>query len=512
MPEPNAPGVYGKLPVLGDFISRRLPARFVQTWDAWLQEALSTSRQQLATEWLEIYLYSPIWRFILSAGNCGPTAWAGVLMPSVDRVNRYFPLTLAVSIAAQNALPSLFVAAASWFDKLEQLALSALEDEVNLDDFDRHLQEQILDIPVPTPGRHAFRDDPAATRNDMVFQVAMENPDQVANACLQLSADLLATFLPVHSLWTTSGSERMSPALLAYAGLPPVAAYAELLTGQWQQDIRRNQSLASFAFPTLEGQEAVASREQKGDNNVGQMRWHSWACSTVGKLRKINEDGYLERPEIGLWAVADGMGGHQAGDVASQTIVNALAGVPASDTLETLMTHVIACLQQVNAELLNMANEFGPGQIIGSTVVVMLAVAHQYASIWVGDSRLYCYRNGVLSQLTHDHSLTAELSQEGISTEVECADSVHGHIITRALGAQPELSLDTITHEAQDDDVYLLCSDGLVNELTSQEITTILSQGECHESAQRLIDLALARGARDNVTVIVVRAAYSQLH
>ena len=150
MSERNVPGLYGKLPILGDFISRRLPARFVQTWDTWLQEALSISRKQLGAEWLEIYLYSPIWRFILSPGNCGPTAWAGLLMPSVDKVNRYFPLTLAVSINEQNAFPSLFVAAANWFDKLEQLALSALEDDVNLDDFDRHLQEQALDIPLPT--------------------------------------------------------------------------------------------------------------------------------------------------------------------------------------------------------------------------------------------------------------------------------------------------------------------------------------------------------------------------
>ena len=108
----HIPGFYGKLPILGDFLSRRLPAGFVQTWDTWLQEALSTSKQQLSAEWLESYLYSPIWRFILSAGACGPTAWAGILLPSVDKVNRCFPFTIAVSIDAQHACPALFVAAA----------------------------------------------------------------------------------------------------------------------------------------------------------------------------------------------------------------------------------------------------------------------------------------------------------------------------------------------------------------------------------------------------------------
>jgi type VI secretion system protein ImpM len=507
----NVPGFYGKLPILGDFLSRRLPARFVQTWDAWLQEALSTSRKQLGAEWLDTYLYSPIWRFILSPENCGPTAWAGILMPSVDKVNRYFPFTLAVSINEQNAYPSLFMTAAPWFDKLEQLALSALEDNVNLDEFDRHLQEQTLDISMPIHGRHAFRDDPAATEDNIVFPVEMENAEQIAEACLQLSAGLLAKFLPVHSLWTTRGSAQMNPAFLVFDGLPPVAAYAELLTGQWQRDAWYNSSLASCSFLERAGQEPVARREQTGDQTLRRMLWSSCARSTVGKVRQSNEDAYLERPEIGLWAVADGMGGHKAGHEASQAIANALTRIPVSQNLETLMTNVVACLRKVNGELLAMASDIAPGQIIGSTVVVMLAVGDYYIALWVGDSRLYCYRNGVLSQLTHDHSLTAALSQQGSGTEEACADSAPGHVITRALGVTGDLSLDTITHEARDGDMYLLCSDGLVKEMSAQEIATILSQGECHESAQSLIDLALARGARDNVTVIVVRADHHQV-
>ena len=164
------------------------------------------------------------------------------------------------------------------------------------------------------------------------------------------------------------------------------------------------------------------------------MLWRSCARSTVGKVRQSNEDAYLERPEIGLWAVADGMGGHKAGHEASQAIVNALTRIPVSENLETLMTNVIACLRKVNGELLAMASDIAPGQIIGSTVVVMLAVGDHYIALWVGDSRLYCYRNGVLSQLTHDHSLTADLSQQGIGTEEAFADSAPGHVITRALG------------------------------------------------------------------------------
>ena len=141
MTAPVVPGVYGKLPAVGDFVSRRLPALFVRTWDAWIQEALTVSREQLDTEWLDVYLTSPIWRFIMNPGDGGEKASVGILMPSVDKVGRYFPLTLAAMLDNREALPYLFIAAADWFDALEQLALSALEDGFQLDIFDRELQD-----------------------------------------------------------------------------------------------------------------------------------------------------------------------------------------------------------------------------------------------------------------------------------------------------------------------------------------------------------------------------------
>src|SRR5512139_3843786 len=95
---PSMPGWYGKIPNLGDFASRRLPSRFIVAWDDWLQRALASSRAQLGGQWLDLYLTSPVWRFLLMPGVCGSAAWAGVLMPSVDRVGRYFPLTIALEL------------------------------------------------------------------------------------------------------------------------------------------------------------------------------------------------------------------------------------------------------------------------------------------------------------------------------------------------------------------------------------------------------------------------------
>ena len=139
----------------------------------------------------------------------------------------------------------------------------------------------------------------------------------------------------------------------------------------------------------------------------------------------------------------------------------------------------------------------------------MLAVGERCAAIWVGDSRLYCYRGGMLSQLTHDHSLAAELSRQGVYAPQELASAASDNIVTRALGAGPELLVDTVSFEAQPGDVYLLCSDGLVKEVQPQEIADILDDGDCDKSSQRLIDLALQRGARDNVTVVVIHAGHA---
>lgn len=131
----DAAGFFGKLPSYGDFVGRRLPAAFTGPWDAWLQAGLADSRAQLGEDWLPIYLNSPIWRFVLGAGVCGPQAWGGVLMPSVDRVGRYFPFTIAAGLD-DGAIP-----AAAWYASLEALALPALGEGFSLPGFDAALLE-----------------------------------------------------------------------------------------------------------------------------------------------------------------------------------------------------------------------------------------------------------------------------------------------------------------------------------------------------------------------------------
>lgn len=506
-----SPGFYGKLPTVGDFISRRLPASFVRPWDAWLQEGLSASQNRLGAEWLETYLTSPIWRFALSAGACGNRACAGIFMPSVNNVGRYFPLTLAALIEPQTVIPRLFFEGAEWFGKLEGLALSALEDDFNFERFDRELQDLVLQPILPREDLHFEADGPDWESRRTVFRTGVSEIEQIRDAFIDLSGCLLGRFSPPYSLWCTDGSEKVKPSLTAYGGLPPPSAFVEFMAGgarheeaQHGEPLRRSDPPLPATSPDRKTIET--ERQPHKTMKAVPPRWRSNARSIVGNVRKINEDSYLERPDVGLWAVADGMGGHKGGQAASKAVVDALNAVPEGGGIEELTSNVYGCLHKVNEDLLEIGRSFGQGEIVGSTVVLMMAEGNFCVALWVGDSRLYRYRDGSLQQLTQDHSLVFELSGEGLVSNEELAEGAFGNVITRALGAQHNLMIDKIAWEAREKDIFLLCSDGLVREVGHAEIEDILGGTDIEQSPQALVDAAMVRGARDNVTVIVIYA------
>ncbi len=511
MPSRTSPGFYGKVPNIGDFISRRLTSQFVRPWDEWLQVALARSREQLRSEWLDIYLTSPIWRFILSPGTCGAEACAGVLMPSVDRVGRYFPLTLAAFIPRKELLPRLFFIGAEWFAKLESLALSVLDDGFDLEQFDRDLQSQVLEEFLPPNGGSGGAEEQRQVDSEAATQKLSQSRVEAAGKASELyenlNACLASRFKPEYSLWCTSGSEMVKPSLIVFDGLPPPASFTEFLAGPkgtWKN--------AAFSLISQSdnrdnsGMSWLSDIPSQASGNPAAAAWSSSGLTNVGHVRKINQDAFIERSEAGLWAVADGMGGHKAGEDASKAVVDALQTVsPAGNNLERFSSSVVVRLKQVNSELIEMARGFGAGEIVGSTVVVLLAAGNRCAAVWVGDSRIYRYRDRTLVQLTEDHSLVAELSRMGVNNREELSEGPVSSVLTRALGAEERIEVDTIISEAKEGDVFLLCSDGLTREVSSGEIAEILGKRDCERSSRELIDLALSRGARDNVTVVVVR-------
>lgn len=212
----------------------------------------------------------------------------------------------------------------------------------------------------------------------------------------------------------------------------------------------------------------------------------------------------LERPDVGLWVVADGMGGHSAGDVASQMIVDALASIEETESMPDFVDAIEDRLMEVNRQLLEMARTGAKKLTIGSTVVALVAHGDLGLFLWAGDSRLYRQRAGRLQQLSTDHSQVELYVEQGLIRRDQASSHPHGNMITRAVGANEELFLDMDLCGLKPGDRFLLCSDGLTKHVTDLEMRDLLPEGDLHEVCNRFIDLTLARGATDNVTVVAV--------
>jgi serine/threonine protein phosphatase PrpC len=237
------------------------------------------------------------------------------------------------------------------------------------------------------------------------------------------------------------------------------------------------------------------------------MPHRSVARTHIGTVRRRNEDAVLERPEIGLWAVADGVGGHQRGDYASGRIVAALGNVAAGQSPSALVEDVKTRLAEVNRELRAVAATIGPRAMIGSTVVVLLIIEDNSWCLWAGDSRFYLLRGGELQQMSRDQSYVQRLVDGGeIEPEAAAAHPL-AHVITNAVGTSDEFALEERRDRLEPGDILLLCSDGLSRAIDDIEVAAILRDQPVAGSAERLIERALARGARDNVSVIVVEYA-----
>jgi protein phosphatase len=234
-----------------------------------------------------------------------------------------------------------------------------------------------------------------------------------------------------------------------------------------------------------------------------ELRWESASRTEVGNVRKLNEDAMLDLATRGLWVVADGMGGHDAGDIASKMVTDRLRGVDTHDTFSAFVNDVEDRVLEANERLYDMAHDRG-NIIIGCTVAALLAKGRHCVSLWAGDGRVYRLRDGKLQQLTRDHSEIEEMLERG---EIS-ADSVSTHasqnIVTRAVGGADRLFLDYAVDEVRDGDRFLICSDGLYKELSSADLTERLKAATCTAACDALLETALGRECADNVTAIVV--------
>lgn len=235
------------------------------------------------------------------------------------------------------------------------------------------------------------------------------------------------------------------------------------------------------------------------------MAFKSSAVTHVGMVRKLNEDAFAERTDIGVWAVADGMGGHEAGEVASEMVTNYIRNISLNTSFEAMLNAVQQSIEAANSDLVAQSAAYDSQRVPGSTVVALLIYGDQGAVVWCGDSRIYRRRDRQVQQLTRDHSHVQDLVDQNIIRAEDAESHPMANVITRAVGIQEPLELESRLITVRPTDQFLLCSDGLSRLVSNQEIETMMANKNSEEVTQSLLHTALVRGAPDNVTLICVK-------
>jgi len=239
--------------------------------------------------------------------------------------------------------------------------------------------------------------------------------------------------------------------------------------------------------------------------NFSPFRIESAALTHQGRVRDNNQDSYCLRERDGLWAVADGMGGHEGGEWASARLVEELDGIEMTGDLDEAGERIAGAIRAANEAIVAEAGR--RGRQMGSTIVALILQNQRYLVLWVGDSRAYLLRDGKFAQLSRDHTQVQEMVDRGLIRPEEASGHPMGHILSRAVGVRGEIEVDRAQGEVRPGDVFLLCSDGLHGYLDAREISRLLGRGSPERALDELVALTLAAGAPDNVTGIAIWAS-----
>ncbi len=237
------------------------------------------------------------------------------------------------------------------------------------------------------------------------------------------------------------------------------------------------------------------------------LEFHSIGRTHVGKVRSLNEDSLVGRDDVKVWAVSDGMGGHTAGDVASGLVTNAIRTLSPPWSGGSLAASLRETLYRANDELFRRGASSSRNSTMGATVAVLGIEENAYFCLWAGDSRLYLYRDGALTQLTRDHRYVQELLDSGVLNELEAQHHPRRSVITRAVGVDATLKLDSCNGRIAPGDIFLLATDGVTAVCKDPELAEIVSSRELQDSADEIVRLCLERGAPDNLSLVLVKAS-----
>jgi serine/threonine protein phosphatase PrpC len=232
------------------------------------------------------------------------------------------------------------------------------------------------------------------------------------------------------------------------------------------------------------------------------LRFRTASLSHTGLVRQANEDAYVAQEQQGVWAVADGMGGHVNGQWASTAVAEALRARSLAGDFDADVSALADAIQEANERI--YSTSVSQGARMGSTVAALHMNGDRFVCLWAGDSRIYLMRDGVLHRMSRDHTQVEDLVERGLLSPEEAASHPMSHVLSRAVGVEEVVDLDAVSDTALPRDVFLLCSDGLTGVVTEDEISERLAALPADVACQRLLDLVLARGAPDNVTMVAV--------
>ena len=254
--------------------------------------------------------------------------------------------------------------------------------------------------------------------------------------------------------------------------------------------------------------------------------WHGAGVTDRGRVRTSNQDAFAVLNECGIWIVADGMGGRAGGDIASRITVEGVAGelsqrlgarLSDSTEIQSRSDLLHQVIHRSNQAVRDEASQRPELLGMGTTLVILMILPRPQPTALiahVGDSRAYCLRSGVLTQITRDHSFVEESLRNGLLTQAEAVDHPMRHVLTRAVGAEPEVETEITIHALAPQDMLLVCTDGLTKMLPDRIIRDLLSQPAAspHRMCQALVNEANARGGEDNITVVLVRKELTKSH
>ena len=464
-------------------MQRRAPQAFVDTWDAWLSECLHVSRQQLGERWLDLYLTSPVWRFVLAEGICGEGAYAGVMLPSVDRVGRYFPLTIVSPLEPGSCiLEAACGTGRAWFDAAEELALRALDaSDLDLQAFDaevdalpglgasaalgesNQLMELIAQSGFPRRGAPAH------------ISMLGESPQRAVNAIASL--ELQKAFRPC-ALWWTQGSEAVQPGWLVTSGLPAPSGYVAMLAGQWLAAGWNSVEFASQMYPQEQVQaappastvSAAIAPEAPRPIDLQIVAAHSPPRHGV---RASVAARYVMRPDTGLWGMVVAVDGNDPG-ARADLIADVTQDLAPQATLTTRIESARRSLQRVLAP--------------GTGVILFLTERTEYALMWSGAVQAVLLRGGNIVE-----SVGGESTCEA-DVPIDREDSGTGDGGLLALLSAPatrEATLSVHYGELEANDLWVLGSEGSIPDTLSDAA----GDPSAPANPQKVLDAVLARHA-----------------